>query len=158
MARGLLLTGHLTNTGGYTATGGTLEFSGAVVQPGPGSLTAAAGATIQYDSGTRVFGGFLRGPGTHVVTGGATLSGVTTFNSTVVNQTGAGVVRQLHQRRRVSTWPPGWPRPAVFNGFTNQGSGSITIGAASAVNVADFQTYGTLTLNPAVVGSGQPRD
>jgi hypothetical protein len=39
--------------------------------------------------------------------------------------------------------------------FTNQGSGSVTLGAASRVNVANFQSYGLLTLNPATVGSGQ---
>ena len=59
----LTLTGHLTNTGGYTASGGTIEFSGALIQPGTGSLTAAAGATIQYGNGARVFGGFLTGQG-----------------------------------------------------------------------------------------------
>ena len=39
--------------------------------------------------------------------------------------------------------------------MTNQGSGAIVVAPTSVVNVADFQTYGTLTLNPAVVGSGQ---
>ena len=43
----------------------------------------------------------------------------------------------------------------TLNGVTNQGSGAITVGAASAVVATDFQTYGTLVLNPAVVGSGQ---
>jgi hypothetical protein len=36
-----------------------------------------------------------------------------------------------------------------FNGFTNQGLGSVTIGANTKVNVANFQSYGTVTLNPA---------
>ena len=40
-----------------------------------------------------------------------------------------------------------------MNNVTNQGSGSMTLGAASAVNVANFQSYGILTLNPAAVGS-----
>src|SRR4051812_8984755 len=70
----LTLTGRAANTGGYTAAGGTLEFSGALVQSGPSGLTAAAGATLRYDNNAAVMGGFLRGPGTHVVTGGATLS------------------------------------------------------------------------------------
>ena len=33
-----------------------------------------------------------------------------------------------------------------LNGFINQGLGSITIGAGSIINVANFQSYGTLTL------------
>src|SRR5207302_3526130 len=48
-----------------------------------------------------------------------------------------------------------WPPTAIFDGFINQGSGSITVGAVSKVNASDFQTYGVLTINPAVVGSGQ---
>jgi hypothetical protein len=43
----------------------------------------------------------------------------------------------------------------TFNGLINQGSGSITVGAASRVNASNFQSYGTLTLTPAAVGSGQ---
>jgi fibronectin-binding autotransporter adhesin len=150
----LTLTGRVANTGGCTATGGMLELSGALVQPGPSSLTAAAGATIQYDSGAQVYGGFLRGAGTHVVTGGATLSGVTTLGSTVVSQTGAGSFVNFANGGSYSL-AAGLATPAVFNGFSNEGSGSITVGAVSKVNAADFQTYGTLTLNPAVVGSGQ---
>src|SRR5207249_2602964 len=36
--------------------------------------------------------------------------------------------------------------PVTFDGFVNQGSGSITVGAYTHVNVANFQSYGTLTL------------
>ena len=43
----------------------------------------------------------------------------------------------------------------TLNGFTNEGIGSITVGAVSKVTVSNFQSYGTLVLNPAVVGSGQ---
>jgi fibronectin-binding autotransporter adhesin len=150
----LTLTGHLTNTGGYTATAGTIEFSGAVVQPGPGALVAAAGATIQYDTGARVFGGFLRGPGTHVITGGAILSGSTAFAGAVINQIGAGSLVNFTNGGNY-TLAAGLASPAVFDGFSNEGSGSITLGSASKLNVTDFQSYGTLTLNPAAVGSGQ---
>jgi autotransporter-associated beta strand protein len=143
----LTLTGRAANTGGFTVSGGMLEFSGALVQPGPSSLTAAAGATIQYDSGAQVFGGFLRGPGTYVVTGGATLSGVTTLNSTVLSQTGAGTFVNFSNGGPF-TIAAGLAAPATFNGFTNQGSASITVGAGSTVNAADFQTYGALTLAP----------
>jgi fibronectin-binding autotransporter adhesin len=148
------LTGHLTNTGGFNVMGGVLDFSGAVVQLGSGNLTAAAGATIRYDASTRVFGGFLYGPGTHDVTGGATFTGTTAFNSAVINVAGAGSFGSFTNGGTL-TVAAGLTSPTVFNGFTNQGSGSITVGAVSVVNVADFQSYGTLTLNPAVVGSGQ---
>ena len=38
-----------------------------------------------------------------------------------------------------------------MNGFSNEGSASITVGAGSRMSAADFQSYGTLTLSP---GSG----
>ncbi len=142
----LTLTGQLTNTGGYNVTGGTLEFSGALVQPGPSSLTAAAGATIQYDSGALVFSGFLYGPGTHVVNG-ATFSGTTAFNSAVINVTGAGSFVSFTNGGTL-TVSAAASTPATFNGFTNQGSGSITVVAGSTVNAANFETYGMLTLTP----------
>jgi fibronectin-binding autotransporter adhesin len=149
----LTLTGRLTNTGGYTASKGTIDFNGALVQPGFGSLTAAAGATILYDTGARVFGGFLRGPGTHTVNG-ATLTGATSFNSAVINVTGSASFIDFTNGGSL-TVAANLASPATMSGFTNNGSGAITIGAASAVNAADFETYGTLTLNPAAVGSGQ---
>jgi T5SS/PEP-CTERM-associated repeat protein len=141
------LTGHLTNTGGYTAAGGTIDFSGAVVQPGPGSLTAAAGTTIQYDSGTRVFGGFLGGPGTHVVTGGSALSGSAADASAVVNVTGAATFSHFSNSGSFSV-AAGLAAVPSLSSFINQGSGSVTIGAGSKLTVSDFQTYGTITLAP----------
>jgi T5SS/PEP-CTERM-associated repeat protein len=86
----LTLTGHLTNSGGFMVTGGAIDFNGAVIQPGPVTLTAAAGTTIQYGAGVRLIGGYLYGPGTRVVTGGAALTGVTAFNGAAINVTGAG--------------------------------------------------------------------
>jgi hypothetical protein len=143
----MTLTGRAANTGGYKVTAGELDFSGALVLPGPTSLTASAGAIIQYDSNVSVFGGFLRGPGTHVVTGGATLSGVTSFNDAVISQTGAGTFQNFSNGGPL-TIAGGLAAPAVFDGFTNQGSGSVTVGAGSQVKAAEFQTYGTLTLAP----------
>jgi hypothetical protein len=43
----------------------------------------------------------------------------------------------------------------ALNGFTNGGLGSVTIGAASQINEANYQSSGTLTENPAVVGSNK---
>jgi autotransporter-associated beta strand protein len=38
--------------------------------------------------------------------------------------------------------------PVTMRTFTNQGSGSVTIGASTLVNAAGFQTYGVTTLSP----------
>jgi fibronectin-binding autotransporter adhesin len=147
----LTLTGHLTNTGGYVAGGGTIDFGGAVVQPGSGSLTAAAGATIRYDGGARVFGGFLRGPGTHAVNGAA-FTGTTAIADAVINQTGPATYANFTNGGSLSV-VGGLIAGTTFNGFSNEGSGSITVGAGSKVNAAAFQSYGVLTLSPGSPGA-----
>jgi autotransporter-associated beta strand protein len=150
----LILNGSPSIGGGYQVVRGTLDFLAATVSVGFGTLAAGAGATIQYDAGTTIVGGFLHGPGAHVVTGGAVLNGSTTFNSTVVNATGAGSFINFTNGGSFNV-TAGASTPVAFSQFTNGGSGSITIGAVSAVTAVDFQSYGTLTLTPAVVGSGQ---
>jgi fibronectin-binding autotransporter adhesin len=133
--------GTLTFTGtGTTARAFTLNS---------GRLGVAAGQTLTLNGGS-VGGGFLTGPGTLAVTGGAVLAGVTTLNSAVINQTGPASFVDVTNGGSL-TISPGLT--TTLTGLTNQGSGSITVGAVSVVNAADFQSYGTLTLNPAVVGS-----
>jgi fibronectin-binding autotransporter adhesin len=150
----LTLTGALTNTGGYTSTAGQIEFNGAVVDPGSGSLTAALGATMQYDNNTRVFGGFLYGPGTHLVSSAA-FTGATSTPSATINVGGAGASFTSFSNGGNLSIAANLSQATLLKGFTNEGSGSITVGAVSTVNVSGFQTYGLLTLNPAVVGGGQ---
>ena len=44
----------------------------------------------------------------------------------------------------------GWPRPATFDGFTNQGSGTITVGAGEPRSTRPTsRSYGVLNLCPA---------
>ncbi len=138
----LTLTGQLTNTGAYSVTGGILDFSGAVVQPGPGTIAAAAGATVEYSSGTHVYGGFLAGPGTHLITG-ATLSGVTTTVSAVIDQAGPTSFINVTNGGALTL-----TTGATLAGFTNQGSGAITLAAGGSASLSDFQSYGMLNLAP----------
>jgi autotransporter-associated beta strand protein len=138
------------NSGGnllYTASTGT----GRTFNLNAGTMSVASAATLSL-GGATVGGGFLRGPGTFAVTGGTVLSGVTTTVNAVINQTGAGSFINVTNGGSL-TVAAGSATPSSFSSFTNQGSGVITIAATSLVNVAEFQTYGTLTLNPAVVGS-----
>lgn len=111
-----------------------------------GTLAAASGAVVTLN-GAAVNGGFMAGPGTFLVTGGTTLSGVTTFGSTVINQTGAATFTNFTSGGQL-TLAAALANPAAFTRFTNQGSGSITVGAATQVNATDFQSYGVLTLAP----------
>jgi fibronectin-binding autotransporter adhesin len=118
-----------------------------------GALSVAAGETLTFNGAT-IGGGFLTGPGTFSVTGGTAFTGVTTYASTVINQTGAGSYTNFTNGGPL-TVAAGPATPVAMTRFTNQGSAAITVGAVSVVDVTDFQTYGTLTLNPAVAGSGQ---
>ena len=119
---------------------GTLRLGGA-------GLTVVSGATATYNGGF-ISNGFLRGPGTQTVTGGATLSGITTLNSTVISQAGAATFQNFSNGGTFNI-AAGLAGPSAFDGFVNQGSGSITIGAGSQLNAADFQSYGLLTLLPS---------
>jgi fibronectin-binding autotransporter adhesin len=137
--------GTLTYTGTTTAARMFTLYSG--------TLGVAAGQSLTLNGGS-VGGGFLHGPGTVAVTGGTVLSGVAISTNAVVNVTGASSFFNVSNSGALNV-AAGSATPATFASFINQGSGAITVGAVSAVDAADFQTYGTLALNPAVVGSAQ---
>jgi autotransporter-associated beta strand protein len=135
---------------GYTVTPanpltvqGTLRLGGA-------GVTVASGATATYNGGF-ISNGFLSGSGTQTVTGGATLSGVTTANSATLSVTGAASFTNLSNSGALTVAAGLAATPTVLSYVINQGSGSVTVGANSPLNVSDFQTYGTLTINPATV-------
>jgi autotransporter-associated beta strand protein len=127
---------------------GTLSFSasattGRTVQNLGGTLQAAAGTLTL--NGATVGGGFLRGPGTFAVTGGTLLSGVTTPNSTVVNQTGPASYANFTNGGSLTVSAG---QTGSMTAFVNQGSGTLVLAAGGSVNASDFQTYGTVTLSP----------
>jgi fibronectin-binding autotransporter adhesin len=132
----------------YTGTTSTARTINLVF----GTLTVGSGATLTLN-GAAVNGGFVIGPGAYAVTGGASLTGVTTYASTPITVTGAASFTNFTNGGAL-TVAAGPAITPTFTRFTNQGSGAITIGAASTVNLADFQSYGTLTLAPAGSGSG----
>jgi hypothetical protein len=170
----LTLTGANTYSGGTAVTNGTLSVpndgalgaSGAPVTVQPlGTLTytgstttarsftlynsplsAAAGETVTFNGAT-VGGGVLTGPGSFNLTGGTALVGMTTRPNTAVNVNGPASLTNVINGAALSV-AAGLASPVAFAGVTNQGSGSITVGANSTVNAADFQTYGVVTLNP----------
>ncbi len=128
--------GSLTYTGTTsTVRAFTLNF---------GTLNVAAGQTLTMNAAS-VGGGFMTGPGTFALTGGTVLGGVTTQPSAVINQTGSASYVNVTSGSTLTISPA---QTATMTGFTNQGSGAITVGAGSAVNAADFQTYGMLNLAP----------
>jgi autotransporter-associated beta strand protein len=111
-----------------------------------GALEVPSGVTLTLN-GAAVGGGFIRGAGTFNVSGGSALTGVTTAAGATVGVSGPAAFTDFTNGSPL-TIAAGLAIPITFSLFTNQGSGAITAGANSQVNVADFQTYGTLTLSP----------
>jgi autotransporter-associated beta strand protein len=130
---------------------GTLAFTGTTTTnrtiANSGTISIAAGQTLILSAAT-VGGGFLRGSGTYVVTGGTSVTGATTFSATTVNVTGDGSFSNFTNGGTL-TVAASIAGPISLNGFSNEGSGSITFGARTPVGIADFQTYGTMTISPA---------
>jgi autotransporter-associated beta strand protein len=125
-----------------TATGRTFNlFSG--------TLDLPPGVTLTFNGAT-VGGGFLRGAGVYAVTGGTTFAGTSTSTGTTINATGASTFTNFSNSGTMTMTGPA-ATPAALNGFINQGSGSITVAATSKLSAGDFQTYGTVTINPATI-------
>jgi hypothetical protein len=148
--------GDLGAAGGSVTVGplGTLEFAGGATTSRTFMLN---GGTMTVDSGqglslinANVGGGFLHGPGTFNVNNGTLLSGNSTSNNAIVNVVGAGTLTNFSNSGTMSL-TQGQGVTATFSTFINQGSGSITVGAQSPLNVGDFQTYGVLTITPATI-------
>jgi T5SS/PEP-CTERM-associated repeat protein/autotransporter-associated beta strand protein len=170
----LTLSGINTFAGGLTVNGGVLAITSdaALGAAGPavnvgaggkllvmsstatsrtfslgGTIEVASGATLQYQNGAAVNGGYLRGAGTHAVNG-ATFTGASTYNTTTVSVTGPGSFINFSNGGTINITAPA-ASPTVFDGFINQGSGTIAAGGGSNLNVNDFQSYGTINLTPA---------
>jgi autotransporter-associated beta strand protein len=127
-----------------TATGRTFTlFSG--------GLEAAAGTNLTLNGAT-VGGGFLRGAGTFALTGGTAVIGCSTATGTTINVLGPATVTNFGNAG-VFTVSAAPPDAVSLNNVTNQGSGSLIVGAAAAVGSTDFQSYGTILLNPAALTS-----
>ncbi len=132
---------------------GTLTYTGSATTARPftlngGTLSVAAGHTVTFNN-TTVFGGQLAGPGTFATSAG----GSTAFSNNTIQPGATVVLNGFDALSNVSqngqlTVAGGPNAVATLNNVTNQGSGSITIGAGSQANVSGFQTYGTLTLVP----------
>jgi autotransporter-associated beta strand protein len=164
-------------TGNVTgATLGTLNFTGTTTTTksfamNGGTVSVAAGQTVTFN-GSQISGAYLDGAGTfatNAVNGAMFIAVTTTASVTTVSNgpndqfvhfTNSGSLNVAEGVGAFGSPPTG----ATFNGFTNQGSGTITIDApvspapaqtGAFVNVSNFQSYGTLIIDPAVIGSNQ---
>ncbi len=134
------------------AAAGTLQYTGTTMSARTfnlnfGTLQVGNSAATLTLNGATVNGGFVAGPGTFAVTGGTALNGATSFGSTIINVTGAGSFTNFTNGGPLTVAAGAASLPTLTR-FTNQVSGAMTVGAGSQVNVADFESYGTLMLAP----------
>jgi fibronectin-binding autotransporter adhesin len=134
-------------------TGATLNYSGSATTTrsftlNSGNLSVAAGKTVTFNN-TMVLGGFLGGPGAFATSVGGSTSfvGTATQPSASLTLNGADTLINFSNGGLLTVGPGAGP--VTFSQVTNQGSGTITLSAGSAVNVVDFQSYGVLNINNA---------
>ncbi|HEY1379144.1 MAG TPA: autotransporter-associated beta strand repeat-containing protein [Gemmataceae bacterium] len=138
------------NYTGTTATARAFALGGS-------TLAVAAGQTVTLN-GSVVSNGYLGGAGTFATgtAGGTQFGSVTTLPSVTVTSNGPADQFVNFTNGGALTVAPGLSAPVAFNGFTNQPSGRVTVGAASGtgttVNAANFQSSGTLTIPNAPGG------
>jgi autotransporter-associated beta strand protein len=151
-------TGNVTGTAsgilaftGTTATGKSFAMNG-------GSITIATGLLVTFN-GSNVSGAYLDGAGTFntYITTGNRFVNVTASPSVSVTSNNANdqFVHFTNSGKftvAAGVNSNGASTTLNWNGFVNEGAGSLTIGAASKINVSNFQSYGVLTLNPAAAG------
>jgi fibronectin-binding autotransporter adhesin len=131
-----------------TATGKTFVLNG-------GTLAANNGVTLSLNGGI-VTGGILDGGGTFATnaTNGAQFIAITATPSVAITSNSAKDQFVHFDSSAAFTVAAGVNTGGTsttlnLNGFTNEGIGTVTIGAGSEINVANFQSYGTMIVTPA---------
>ena len=152
------------NFTGTTTTAKSFAMNG-------GTVSVAGGQTVSLN-GSVVTNAFLDGGGTFATSStlGAQFVNVTATQSVTITSnnaadqfvhfTNSGKLNIAEGVGSDGTSPIG----VTLNGFTNQGTGSLTIDTPTSpnpsqtgafVNVTNFQSYGTLTINTATIGTNQ---
>jgi autotransporter-associated beta strand protein len=128
----LLYTASATTARAFTLTAGT--------------IAAAAGQTVTLN-GAQVGGGYLNGPGAFATGAAGAQFASITFRPSVAVTSNSPADQFLNVSNGGGlTVAPGLASPVSLAGVTNQGSGTITVGAGSQTNLSDFQTYGLMNL------------
>ena len=123
------------------AGGGVLQFPGATLNLNSRFIRAMAGGTVVYQDAT-INGGFLRGPGTHVLSAGSatTLNDSTIDPATIVQQAGNDSFFNVTNRGQVTN--NGYL--TLSGGINDGGSGLIVNGTA---DVSEWINAGVITVN-----------
>lgn len=129
-----------------TFSGGTLEFANNLATARDynlnfSTLSAATGATVTYNGG-RILGGYLGGPGIHVLGNETTLQGTTTQAGSYLKQLGGSATLNSATVRGNFDQAPG----AVLS-FTQGTIGTqATINVAGSMDVSGTDSYGKLNV------------
>ncbi|MGO9110647.1 MAG: autotransporter-associated beta strand repeat-containing protein [Thermoguttaceae bacterium] len=137
----LVLVGDNLSSSFTANNGGTLEFNAAAVNLGTGCVRANAGGSVQYLNAA-INGGYLRGPGTHVILPGtaSTFSGVTTYASTNLQQNGPANFTDFTNGGQVAN-----NAPLAWDGGTNILGGNLAVN--NTLSTDDFTNAGVITIN-----------
>jgi autotransporter-associated beta strand protein len=114
-----------------------------------GTLDVVDGAALVMN-GASVGGGFLRGPGTVELTGGTSLSGVTTQTNTTIVQTGSASVTNFTNG---GSFTVGAGQTLAWNSGTNTASGRIVVDGTANVSDPMHLNGGLLVNNGNVTGT-----
>ena len=137
------VTGAATSTLAFTGTTATTKS----FAMNGGTISVAATQTVTFNGGD-VSAAYLDGTGTFASNGGQFVSVKTTPSVTVTSTSAADQFVHVTNGGTFNVAPGLNAGAAVLlNGFINQGSGAVTVGQNSQINVANFQSYGMLTLN-----------
>ena len=136
----LFLQGPADLTGVSANSGGTFRFNPSTVNLNNGSITASFGGAIEY-SGASISNGYLRGSGTQTILSAAptTFTGVTSFNSTTLNQNGVANFTNFTNGGILNN-----NSTATFNGVVNASSGVLN--AQATLSTQDFTNEGVMNV------------
>ncbi|WP_168206826.1 beta strand repeat-containing protein [Lacipirellula limnantheis] len=127
-----------------TTTGRTFHLN-------TGSVQVDAGVTLTYD-GAIVNGGFLRGPGTHAISGqSANLSGVTALPGSNLTQSSIATLNNFNNSGSLIS-----NAALIWDGGYNTGAGHVIVN--STLNLSAFENNGVVTVNNGATLSNSGND
>ncbi|MCI0333041.1 MAG: autotransporter-associated beta strand repeat-containing protein, partial [Planctomycetes bacterium] len=106
-----------------------------------GSIQANAGVTLSYNGAT-VNGGFLRGPGSHAITGASNFNGATALPGTNILQNAVTTLPNFTNSGTITS-----NAALTWDGGYNTAAGQLTVN--STLNTSAFENNGTITVTSA---------
>ncbi|HEX2750692.1 MAG TPA: PEP-CTERM sorting domain-containing protein [Verrucomicrobiales bacterium] len=133
--------------------GASMVFNGTTYNAASNSLNSQFGSDITYEGGARIFGGFLKGQGTHTVgpAGGGPLGNARFTGTTLLN---GATLQQANPARLTNFTGSGTilsSAALVWDGGVLTSSGVLNVNASSVITASGFESHGII----AVAGGGK---